>query len=66
MIDKRMWASQTPLRHFKGIAEEILRKVEKKDFAWERQSLSACSQGTRLPSSHGTLIHACAFERLLA
>jgi pre-mRNA-splicing helicase BRR2 len=36
MIDKRMWGSQTPLRHFKGLAEEILRKVEKKDFAWER------------------------------
>ncbi|CAE7947152.1 Snrnp200 [Symbiodinium sp. KB8] len=36
MIDKRMWASQTPLRHFKGLAEDILRKVEKKDFAWER------------------------------
>jgi len=30
MIDKRMWASQTPLRHFKGLAEDILRKVEKK------------------------------------
>eukprot|EP00971_Amphidinium_carterae_P032673 643681-Amphidinium_carterae.2 len=27
MIDKRMWASQTPLRHFKGLAEDILRKV---------------------------------------
>mmetsp|Transcript_75394 Transcript_75394/g.157134 ORF Transcript_75394/g.157134 Transcript_75394/m.157134 type:complete len:2169 (-) Transcript_75394:248-6754(-) len=36
MIDKRMWASQTPLRHFKGLAEDILRKVEKKDFPWER------------------------------
>jgi pre-mRNA-splicing helicase BRR2 len=36
MIDKRMWSSQTPLRHFKGLAEDILRKVEKKDFAWER------------------------------
>lgn len=36
MIDKRMWASQTPLRHFKGLNEDVLRKVEKKDFAWER------------------------------
>jgi len=36
MIDKRMWGSQTPLRHFRGLAEDILRKVEKKDFAWER------------------------------
>lgn len=36
MIDKRMWGSQTPLRHFKGLPEDILKKVERKDFAWER------------------------------
>merc|ERR1719424_1028265 len=36
MIDKRMWASQTPLRHFRGLAEDILKKIEKKDFAWSR------------------------------
>lgn len=36
MVDKRMWASQTPLRHFRGLAEDILKKIEKKDFSWER------------------------------
>lgn len=36
MIDRRMWLSQTPLRQFKGIPEDIIKKIEKKDFAWER------------------------------
>eukprot|EP00271_Cylindrocystis_brebissonii_P012705 TRINITY_DN317_c0_g1_i1.p1 TRINITY_DN317_c0_g1~~TRINITY_DN317_c0_g1_i1.p1 ORF type:complete len:2233 (-),score=420.67 TRINITY_DN317_c0_g1_i1:1930-8628(-) len=36
MVSRRMWASQTPLRQFKGIPNDILSKVEKKDLAWER------------------------------
>jgi len=36
MIDKRMWASQTPLRQFKSIPEAILKKLERKDFPFER------------------------------
>ena len=36
MIDRRMWLSQTPLRQFKGIPEDIIKKIEKKDFPWER------------------------------
>jgi pre-mRNA-splicing helicase BRR2 len=42
MIQHRMWTSQTPLRHFqsftsgKNIAEEILKKIERKDVSWER------------------------------
>ena len=36
MVDKRMWLSQTPLRQFKGIPEDIIKKIEKKDFQWER------------------------------
>lgn len=36
MIDRRMWLAQTPLRQFKGIPEDIIRKIEKKDFPWER------------------------------
>eukprot|EP00435_Cladocopium_sp_Y103_P043531 s679_g12.t1 len=59
MIDKRMWASQTPLRHFKGLAEDILRKVEKKDFAWERYydlSSSEIGELIRFPKM-GKTIH---------
>lgn len=36
MIGKRMWSVQTPLRQFRGIPNEILMKLEKKDLAWER------------------------------
>ncbi|KAF0990898.1 hypothetical protein HZS_5841, partial [Henneguya salminicola] len=36
MIDKRMWGSMTPLRQFKKIPSEVIRKIEKKDFSWVR------------------------------
>ncbi len=36
MIDKRMWSTQSPLRQFRGIPEDIIKKIEKKDFPWER------------------------------
>lgn len=35
-VAQRMWASQTPLRQFKGVPAEILVKVERKELAWER------------------------------
>ncbi|XP_019848948.1 PREDICTED: U5 small nuclear ribonucleoprotein 200 kDa helicase-like [Amphimedon queenslandica] len=36
MIDKRMWLSMTPLRQFKKLPEDVLKRIEKKDFPWER------------------------------
>lgn len=37
MIDKRMWQSMSPLRQFgRKIPEEVVRKLEKKNFPWER------------------------------
>lgn len=36
MIDKRMWSSQSPLRQFKDIPEEVIKKMERKDFPFER------------------------------
>lgn len=36
MIDKRMWLSMTPLRQFKKMPLEVVKKLEKKDFPWER------------------------------
>ena len=37
MIDKRMWGSMIPLRQFKAIPDEIIKKLEKKDvLQWER------------------------------
>eukprot|EP00330_Aristerostoma_sp_ATCC50986_P007571 CAMPEP_0114595972 /NCGR_PEP_ID=MMETSP0125-20121206/17911_1 /TAXON_ID=485358 ORGANISM="Aristerostoma sp., Strain ATCC 50986" /NCGR_SAMPLE_ID=MMETSP0125 /ASSEMBLY_ACC=CAM_ASM_000245 /LENGTH=183 /DNA_ID=CAMNT_0001798375 /DNA_START=464 /DNA_END=1015 /DNA_ORIENTATION=- len=36
MVDKRMWNCMTPLRQFKGVPEEILRRIEKKEqFTWD-------------------------------
>ncbi|XP_015785684.1 U5 small nuclear ribonucleoprotein 200 kDa helicase [Tetranychus urticae] len=36
MIDKRMWLSMSPLRQFKKIPEDVIKKLEKKNFPWER------------------------------
>ncbi|XP_043468910.1 putative U5 small nuclear ribonucleoprotein 200 kDa helicase [Leptopilina heterotoma] len=36
MIDRRMWQSMSPLRQFRKMPEEIVRKIEKKNFPWER------------------------------
>ncbi|XP_028133686.1 putative U5 small nuclear ribonucleoprotein 200 kDa helicase [Diabrotica virgifera virgifera] len=36
MVDKRMWQSMSPLRQFKKMPEEIVKKIEKKNFPWER------------------------------
>ena len=36
MIDRRMWQSMSPLRQFKKMPEELVRKLEKKNFPWER------------------------------
>lgn len=36
MIDRRMWQSLSPLRQFKRIPEEIIKKLEKKSFPLER------------------------------
>ncbi|ELU09831.1 hypothetical protein CAPTEDRAFT_222545 [Capitella teleta] len=36
MIDKRMWQSMNPLRQFKRVPVEVVKKIEKKNFPWER------------------------------
>lgn len=36
MIKRRMWQSMSPLRQFKKIPEEVVKKIEKKNFPWER------------------------------
>jgi len=32
MVEKRMWGSMTPLRQFKGVPTEVVRKAEGKQF----------------------------------
>eukprot|EP00455_Lapot_gusevi_P039579 TRINITY_DN443_c0_g2_i2.p1 TRINITY_DN443_c0_g2~~TRINITY_DN443_c0_g2_i2.p1 ORF type:complete len:1189 (+),score=464.92 TRINITY_DN443_c0_g2_i2:195-3569(+) len=36
MIDHRMWGCQSPLRQFKGVPLEVMKRIEQKDFPWER------------------------------
>lgn len=36
MVDRRMWLSMTPLRQFKKMPMEVVKKLEKKDYPWER------------------------------
>jgi pre-mRNA-splicing helicase BRR2 len=37
MVEKRMWSAMTPLRQFKGIQEDILYKIERKEqLTWDR------------------------------
>uniref|UniRef100_A0A3B3T1E4 U5 small nuclear ribonucleoprotein 200 kDa helicase n=1 Tax=Paramormyrops kingsleyae TaxID=1676925 RepID=A0A3B3T1E4_9TELE len=36
MIDKRMWLSMSPLRQFRKLPEEVIKKIEKKNFPFER------------------------------
>ncbi|XP_015119554.1 putative U5 small nuclear ribonucleoprotein 200 kDa helicase [Diachasma alloeum] len=36
MIDRRMWQSMTPLRQFRKMPEEVVKRIEKKNFPWER------------------------------
>jgi pre-mRNA-splicing helicase BRR2 len=41
MVDRRMWQSMSPLRQFRKMPEEIVKKIEKKNFPWERLGFSA-------------------------
>lgn len=36
MVEKRMWGSMSPLRQFKGVPTDIIRRAEKKEFPWYR------------------------------
>ncbi|KNZ72229.1 U5 small nuclear ribonucleoprotein 200 kDa helicase [Termitomyces sp. J132] len=36
MVEKRMWGSMTPLRQFKGVPADVVRKAEGKQFPWFR------------------------------
>ncbi|UXI15487.1 Somatostatin receptor type 1 [Sarcoptes scabiei] len=59
MIDRRMWQSLSPLRQFKRIPEEVVKKLEKKGFPFERLfdlGPNEIGELLRLPKM-GKLIH---------
>ena len=36
MVDKQMWLSMNPLRQIKGFPVEVIKKLERKEFPWDR------------------------------
>lgn len=50
MVEKRMWGSMSPLRQFKGVPTDIIRRAERKEFPWYRY-FDLEPAGTSLPSS---------------
>jgi pre-mRNA-splicing helicase BRR2 len=36
MVEKRMWLPMSPLRQFKSMPQDIVRRLERKEFPWER------------------------------
>ncbi|KAJ7197624.1 hypothetical protein GGX14DRAFT_402549 [Mycena pura] len=51
MVEKRMWGLMTPLRQFKGVPSDILRKAEGKQFPWYRCfDLAPSSSAAHYPS----------------
>jgi pre-mRNA-splicing helicase BRR2 len=36
MVNHRMWGAQSPLRQFTGIPSDIIKRIEGKDFPWDR------------------------------
>ncbi|CAO3589811.1 unnamed protein product [Absidia cylindrospora] len=36
MVEKRSWLSMSPLRQFKGMPQDLIRRLERKEFPWDR------------------------------
>lgn len=36
MVDKRMWLSMNPLRQFKAVPADVIKRLERKEFPWDR------------------------------
>jgi hypothetical protein len=53
MAEKRMWSSMTPLRQFRGVPGDVLRRAEAKQFVSE--SIYAKHAIIDINHSHGTV-----------
>lgn len=51
MVEKRMWGSMTPLRQFKGVPTDVIRRAERKEFPWYRYFDLEPAGALRAPSS---------------
>ncbi len=64
MIDHRMWGVQSPLRQFPSIPPDVIKRIEGKDFPWERfYDLEAHALGelVRFPKM-GKQLHKCVHQ----
>lgn len=61
MVDKRMWQSMSPLRQFTKLPDKIVKKIEKKDFSWDRlYDLRHTELGELIRQpQYGKTIHKC-------
>jgi len=59
MIERRMWSAQSPLRQFKTLPEEIIRRLEKKDLSMDQlYELSSQELGVAVREpTYGKQIH---------
>ncbi|KZV62423.1 Sec63-domain-containing protein [Peniophora sp. CONT] len=64
MVERRMWSSMTPLRQFKGLQSDVIRKAEGKQFPWYRYfDLSPPEIGELLGMQNaGKLVHRLVHE----
>lgn len=64
MISRKMWGVQSPLRQFTGIPADVIKRIEGKDFPWERfYDLEAHALGelVRFPKM-GRRLHKCVHQ----
>eukprot|EP00466_Bigelowiella_natans_P005264 jgi/Bigna1/53194/estExt_Genewise1Plus.C_160133 len=64
MISHRMWGAQSPLRQFRGIPPGIIKRIEGKEFSWDRLydlQPHAIGELVRFPSM-GKRIHRCVHQ----
>ena len=63
MVALKQWSSQSPLRQFRALPEEVLNKLERKDLAWNRyydlssQELGELVRASKLGKALHRLVH---------
>lgn len=64
MTERRQWASMTPLRQFAGVAPDLIRRLERKEFPWSRlRDLEPNEMGELIGIPRaGRLLHRLVFQ----
>lgn len=64
MVERRQWGSMTPLRQFPGVAPDLIRRLERKEFPWARlRDLEPNEMGELIGIPRaGRLLHRLVFQ----